>query len=355
MNPKVSVLMPIYNGERHLRRTLDSVLQQSFPDFEVIVVNDCSPDNSRDVVLSYDDQRIRLIDNTKNLGQTGSLQVALDNARGEYIARQDQDDISLPDRFAAQVVFLDQHPEVGVLGTSYCVIDDHDRVLDGTAAFYPPETLAEMAWRFLWGDRLVDSSVMFRRDGAERIAGYNPDYRYAQDYDLWMRLSFETGVARLPEVLLQLRIHSASASSQFTEAQEREVHSIIREALNRLSDTPFSIETAALVRKVDIQLQPRKDVLQTANIIRKTYHAFIRERRLSRKDLASVKRAVAEKLVKIAISHRSTLRLETIRLLVWALSVYPVLPLQPVTLICWWRQRQQSRRYRQLVTALWMD
>lgn len=354
-NPKVSVLLPIYNGEQYLRRTLDSLLQQSFKDFEVVAVNDASTDQSRAIVESYNDPRIRLIDNPQNVGQTASLQIALENSRAEYVARQDQDDVSLPERFARQVAFLDSHAGVGVLGTSLCVINEHDQVVWGTAAFYSDETLSEMAWRLLWTDRLVDSSVMFRRRDALKVGGYNLSYRYAQDYDLWVRLSSEVGVARLPEVLLQLRIHSDNASNRFAEAQQREVYLILSQALTRFLPAELSLEDAARIWRVDnlTESQTRDDVFLTTAIIEKTFQAF--SRGLSGQELSSVRKAVAEKIIKIAVRNRASLGWQALRVLFRAWVSYPVLPFQPAVMAGWWQQKRQAQRFRQLVDGLWTE
>lgn len=353
MNPKVSVLMPIYNGGRYLRLAIDSILEQSLSDFEIIAVNDSSTDDSRDIVLSYSDPRVRLIDNPRNLGQTGSLQVALEAARGEYIARQDQDDVSLPERFAKQVAYFAQCSDIGVLGTSYCVINELTQVVDGTAAAYSPETVSEMAWRLLWTDRLVDSSVMARRAVAVKVGGYNRAYRYAQDYDLWLRMSFEVGVARLTDVLLQLRIHGLNASNMFAEAQEREAHEILRDTLTRF--VPISLEDAARVWRVDTleQSHPIADVLLTVEIVQSVFRVF--KSGIERSEMSSVKRAFAEKLIKIAFKNRTVLGPRAIAVLFRAWAGYPALPFQPATVAGWWQQRRQARRYRDFVSAEWTD
>lgn len=352
MPPKISVLLPIYNAEKYLRRTLESLLAQTFSDFEVIAVNDASPDASRDIILSYHDPRICLIENPRNLGQTGALQVGLQRARGEYIARQDQDDVSLPERFERQVAFLDQHPEVGVLGTNYIIIDAEDRVIEGSTPFYAPETISEMAWRLLWTDRLVDSSVMLRRVAAERVGGYDLNYRYAQDFDLWLRLSFEVGVMRLPEVLLQLRIHSTSSSSRFAESQEHEVYCIIQNAINRILPIPTSIETAALFRRMDngFVRQPCVDIRKAIDIYLTAFKAFACKRMLSLTELISLRRVVAEMLIKIAVRHRASMGLETLILLAVAWSYYPALIMEPATLKAWWYRYNQSKRFVKWLT-----
>src|SRR5690349_12648910 len=120
--------MAVYNGARYLREAVESVLNQSFQDFEFLVINDGSTDHTREIILSYDDSRIRLVDNRQNRGQTASLNLGLQLAQGDLIARQDADDISEPERLARQVLFLEDHSEVALLGTGYAKIDSHGNV-----------------------------------------------------------------------------------------------------------------------------------------------------------------------------------------------------------------------------------
>ena len=127
--PKVTVLMAVYNGERYLRDAVESILCQTFRDFQFLIINDGSTDNTRDLILSYDDARIVLVDSEHNVGQTRSLNRGLELAAGELIARQDADDISEPDRLAKQVAFLERHPEVALLGTWYKEIDVQGTVI----------------------------------------------------------------------------------------------------------------------------------------------------------------------------------------------------------------------------------
>lgn len=351
--PRVSVLLPVYNGERYLRRTLDSLLRQTFRSFEVIAVNDASPDSSRAIVLSYRDPRIHLIDNTHNLGQTASLQIALENARGEYVARQDQDDISLPERFRTQVTFLDEHPEVGVVGTGYTIIDEMDRFLDEGVASLPTETMAEIAWRFVWSDEFVDSSVMFRRADALRLGGYDVEYRYAQDFELWVRLSSDVGMARLQEALLQLRIHRNSASMRCGGAQETEVYRIIQSAVNKVMPAPISLETASTIRRVLSMGKSAsfEDVRRVKNVILRSIEPFAEKRKLQENDLASVRLAAAEMIMKIAARHSSTSGLRTMALMADVLRLCPSLPLRPALLASWWQKHRRGKTYRKLMES----
>src|SRR4029079_12299348 len=124
VSPRVTVLMSVYNGERFIEATVRSVLGQTFSEFEFLIVNDGSTDRTRELVASYNDPRVRLVDNNGNIGQTRSLNRGLRMAAGELIARQDSDDVSEPERLRKQVNFMDSHPEVALLGTWYTKIDE---------------------------------------------------------------------------------------------------------------------------------------------------------------------------------------------------------------------------------------
>ena len=121
--------MSVYNGEKYLREAIESILNQTFTDFEFLIVNDGSTDSSLEIILSYPDERIRVIRNDRNIGLTKSLNKALQQAKGEYIARQDADDISLQNRFEEQLIYLEKHPEVALLGTSAYKIDERGEIL----------------------------------------------------------------------------------------------------------------------------------------------------------------------------------------------------------------------------------
>lgn len=196
--------MSVYNGEIHLQEAIDSILHQTFEDFEFLVIDDGSTDNTATIVASYSDPRIRFVLNWDNVGLAASLNRGIQVARGEYIARMDADDVSLPERLERQIDFMDAHPEVGVCGswienfgdvrsTIWKVPAEHERIV------------AEL----LFGDCIAHPSVLLRKsclEGAD--SKYNPAMREAQDYDLWVRLSREgMRFANLREVLVRRRLH----------------------------------------------------------------------------------------------------------------------------------------------------
>lgn len=200
--------MAVHDGERYLRASIDSILGQTLEDFELIVVDDGSRDRTRDIVRSYQDPRVRLLENPRNLGLAPTLNRGLGEARGEFVARQDDDDVSERRRLESQVRFLDAHPEIALLGTWYAEIDEAGR--PGRRRQLPVGG-AELLWTLLFHCPFVHSAVMFRREPVlERVGGYDESLSYAMDYDLWYRISRRMAVANLDEHLLRLRLHGAS-------------------------------------------------------------------------------------------------------------------------------------------------
>lgn len=194
--------MAVYNGRGSVERAVDSVLDQTFSDFELILVDDGSTDGTRELLASYEtkDPRVRLFLNPANLGQTRSLNVGLAQARGRYLARMDADDACLPERFERQVEFLEAHPEVGILGT-YCTPFDSAGNLG--PVMDPPVTDLAIRYRSLIGNPFLHPTVMLRSDilGREPIR-YDEGFRTAQDYELWTRLLDHTRGANLVEPLV---------------------------------------------------------------------------------------------------------------------------------------------------------
>jgi glycosyltransferase involved in cell wall biosynthesis len=211
--PKVTVLMAVYNGERYLRDAMESILCQTFEDFQFLIINDGSTDNTRDLILSYDDPRMVLVDSEHNVGQTRSLNRGLKLAAGELIARQDADDISEPERLARQVAFLERHPEVALLGTSYKEIDVQGTVVGKGKLPCDP---TDIRWSLLFFCPFIHSSVMFVKSViAEQIGFYNETFAYAQDHELWYRIARRFPVANLPEPLVRFRVSPWSMTATY--------------------------------------------------------------------------------------------------------------------------------------------
>lgn len=207
-NVKVSIVMAVYNGADVIRTTVDSILNQTFGDFEFIIVDDCSRDDTVKIIESYQDPRIVLIKNRVNCGQTKSLNTGLRAAGGEYIARTDAGDISFPQRLEKQVAFLDKHPDVAVMGTSAIRYNEEGRIID---VVHMPTTEKAIKQRLLVTTPVVHISVMMRKNVIAPMGGYDDEFYVLADYELWSRL-FINGhkLANIRTVLAGYMVSSAS-------------------------------------------------------------------------------------------------------------------------------------------------
>lgn len=231
--PLVSVLMPAYNCEAYVLEAVSSMLSQSFTDFELLVVDDGSTDSTRKLLESVHDPRLRLVSNERNIGLIGTLNRGLELATGRYVARMDADDISAPERLEKQVQFLEAHPDVQVLGTMAKLIDEQGRVF-GSLSGYPkdPDGVRQYLLRECC---LVHPTVMFIKDAVRSAGGYDPGARYAEDYDLWLRLSDRHTIANLPDKLVSYRMHRNQVSIKNIVSQHRAAQSCRMAALKRRS------------------------------------------------------------------------------------------------------------------------
>lgn len=208
---KVTVLIPVYNGAPYLVQSVDSVLRQDFGDFEVLLIDDCSKDESAKVIAqcAARDARIRPIYHTVNLGLAGTLNEGLELAKGEYVARLDQDDEALPDRLSQQISFLDAHPEVLVVG-------GQARNMGATPALDRPVRLltspAEIRSQLPKHNCLYHPAVMLRREKVIAAGGYRKEFRNAEDYDLWLRLSRRGDLANLDREVIRYRLTTTGMS-----------------------------------------------------------------------------------------------------------------------------------------------
>jgi len=199
MNPTVSILLPVYNGAAYLRETLESLLQQTYHDFELIIIDDGSRDESAEIIQSMDDKRIRFY-RQDNHGLAATLNRAIELSRGEYLARQDQDDVSLPQRLEKQLNYLISHPRCGLVGT-WAKIVSGTEITERTHK-HAAENYC-LKFDLLFDNPFVHSSVMLRKAAVEAVGMYSTDSsrQPPEDYELWSRLSRTWEVANIPEIL----------------------------------------------------------------------------------------------------------------------------------------------------------
>lgn len=209
--PPVSVIMTVFNGEPFLAGAVLSILEQTYPDFELIVVDNGSTDRSLDTLRSFNDARLKVKRLEFNFGRTAVLNVALNMARGELVAVLDADDVARPERLDTQVRFLRRHEDVILLGSAYALIraeGEHLRTVS------PPTEHEALVDASVEGNPFAHSTVMYRRSAAIALGGYDWRFLYAQDMALWLRMMRRGPTAVVPEVLAELRVHPGQYSSK---------------------------------------------------------------------------------------------------------------------------------------------
>ena len=229
--PFISVLMPVYNGSKHIREAIDSILSQTHANFELIIIDDCSRDNTIEIVKSYKDKRIVLLQNEVNLRTASSLNKAIEIAKGKYLARMDQDDISYPKRFEKQIAFLEDNPDYGICGTQLRNFGEH---VKGEIDTNTPLLHEELQLRNLYYVAFDHTSVMMRRSV---LINKNLRYRVgviAEDYSLWIQILLVAKGANLEEVLMKRRVHGASTTSTLYKKIETDLKMMRREYVEKL-------------------------------------------------------------------------------------------------------------------------
>jgi glycosyltransferase involved in cell wall biosynthesis len=280
MPPTVSVIMTVYNGETHIRASVDALLAQTLHDFELIVVDDGSTDRTPEILASYDDPRIRVVRNERNLGPYGSANRGIELARGEFIARNDADDVSLPERLERQVQAFRERPKAALVSTEYRMIDEHGDVVTrlGTSdrAAHPDV----IAWNLMFYNHVgAHSQVMFRREDARAVGGYPLENRYSQDYAMWLLLSERGQVVVLPQVLLEYRMHERNITGSFRGEQVEHSLVVSRTALGRFLGREVSRREALDVRALfELRAGDVEDLRAAAGLLDEAYGRYVRER-----------------------------------------------------------------------------
>ena len=228
--PRVSVLMSVYNGARYLREAVDSILGQTFGDFEFIIVDDGSTDETPAILDSYGDPRIVRLRNETNIGLTRSLNKGLAVARGEYVARQDADDVSDSSRLAKQTQFLAVMESVAIVGSAHYEIDPNGRVL---RLITPPVESSEIHDHLLYQSCFCHGSVLMRLHAVKSVGFYREDVPVTQDRDLWLRLSDRYSLANLSDPVYYLRISADSVSSRRRRLQRKIGVQLTKQAFER--------------------------------------------------------------------------------------------------------------------------
>ena len=220
---RISVLLPVFNSEPFVREAVASILRQTFRLFELVVVDDGSDDGTLGILRSFDDERITILRNEKNLGVVGALNRGLDSCRGEYVARMDADDIAMPERFGKQIEFMEAHRDYACLGTWYRIMGT-DRIVE------TPVSNEEAKIQLLRSSPIAQPTAMLRKDMLGGLR-YDAEYPHAEDYKLWAELGMKGKIGNLPIPLLEYRAHSGQITSVFNGKQQKIAEKIRLEQL----------------------------------------------------------------------------------------------------------------------------
>lgn len=260
----VTVLMPVYNAEKYLPEAIESILNQTFSDFEFLIVNDGSTDNSLGILQSYEDKRIRVLHLEQNVGLVKALNIGLKEIRSEYIIRTDADDISLPNRIEVQLAFMQQNKDVGVCGSWFDTIDARGEKKGGTR--YKPSDEA-IRLKHLYQINLSHGTAILRTSVLkENSINYSSDFDHAEDYDIFDRIGTVSKLANIQQVLYVVRLHDTNVSKTFGHVQKDNSLGVKRRIFMRLGITDITDDEIGIYQELQHQnykqlAQQQKEVL----------------------------------------------------------------------------------------------
>lgn len=213
--PEVSIVLPVYNAEKYVKAAIESILNQTYKNFELLIFNDGSTDGSLQLIKEFDDERIKIFNYEQNIGLISVLNIALSEAKGEFIARMDADDVSIPIRLEEQVLFLKKNTEIGICGSFIKIIDSDEVVIK-------PTTDNELRWWIFRGSPFAHPSIMLRKEVIKRSGlKFNLNAYAVEDFEFWWQLAFYTKMGNIDKVLLNYRVHDEQVSTSKKEIQNK--------------------------------------------------------------------------------------------------------------------------------------
>lgn len=320
--PLISVVMPVYNGARFIRPTLESILAQTLGDFECIISDDGSTDGTKEILAEYaaKDPRFK-IHLLQHAGKVTAFNNGFHHARGEFIAIHCADDISFPERFAVEIEYLKNHPAVAAVGTWVNLIDAEGQIT-GTLRHVTDPSMVD--WRLLFRNPVSDSSTMFRKSVMEEFGWYRETA--SEDYELLGRISRKYDIANIPRILGQYRIWQGNFTSLHGAEEEETVYMVIQEKASALLGEAVSAEDARALRlpmtgRHDIQ---RIDLDRAAALLRKILPAFLTFRPMTSIQKQLVRNDASEYLFLLSRVAAKQSRLFSLRLCLQAIIQNPL-------------------------------
>jgi glycosyltransferase involved in cell wall biosynthesis len=302
---RVTVLMPVYNGERYLDESIESVVAQDFADFEFVIVDDGSTDGTPALLAKWAarDARIVLLRRDENGGPSRALNAGLTVARGEYIARQDCDDISLPGRFARQVAALDANPAAVLVTLGRLLIDERGTSLGIAPHVVQPPEVIRLLLHFTPALG-VPGQAMFRTSAVRAIGGWDESYRLSQGWELATRLSKQGPFLALPELGMEYRVHGERASTRFHDEQVVNATRITQRMLSELLGREVTQAEAVASASVWF-LDPRSG---TVSVAARLWREALSRFPLERRERAAARRIATGRFARAAAFHAARVR-----------------------------------------------
>lgn len=311
-SPKVSVLLSVYNGQRFLRQSIESILNQTFLDFEFIIVDDGSSDDSVKIIESYHDPRVVFLRHLSNQGLVTSLNDGLSIASGQLIARQDADDISLPNRLEEQIKYFDQNPQLVIAGSAGYLIDDTGKHV---GKFSVPSSDAEIRWTLLLANSFAHPTVMIRANTLhDHNLRYNSRMQHAEDYDLWSRLLAYGQGKNIEKPLIQYRCHAQQISNIYSKKQKT-IAAVI--ALTNLQRIGVSIPIYEVNMLCSWFSRPRLLTKEQRDVCLKIFeilNMFEKRESIELTQIAIIRKKIVERIFR-RITWKELLQIGTIQLL----------------------------------------
>ena len=279
MTRRVTVLMATHNDELFVGAAIESILAQTFSDFELVIVDDASTDRSREVAASYRDPRIRLLANPVNRGAGATRNAGLATIASEYVAELDGNDVAAPERLAQQVAYLDSHPDVAVVGGQAVLVDVAGRRI---GAFTRPKTALGIKWCGLFQSPVIHSTIMYRRAIVwDELRGYEEKYWFGEDYDLWCRLARRHAIGNASETLVAYRSDPGSqtgsaahpARAGYAARKSQMILDNLRDVLQEDGVTRHAVDCWIALGNVDL-VQSAEDVREGVTFVERCAARF---------------------------------------------------------------------------------
>ncbi len=289
-DPKVTVLMSVYNGGDYLAEAIESILNQRFKDFDFLIINDGSAEPLDPIINQFDDNRILRIEQ-ENMGLTRSLNKGLRLARGEYVARMDADDISMPERLEAQIREMEADPRLDLIGTFFDVMDGKRKLIETKALILDP---VYRLWRLQFHNNYGHGTMMLRKQAILDAGMYDERLRYAQDFDLWSRISRKDNTKIVPKVLYRYRMLEKGPQASIKNYDDQLAAAIaISDKSLRACNPELSEAGCAEVRALYWKFQLRSVSVRGLSLLPEILEGFSRRYGIDRQDAERMARRVA--------------------------------------------------------------